>query len=317
MAYLTLTAPNLKLLKDQIRDAYKIPSSHLSEAIAAALGFGSHAALNAHLKGQTGQFMSLPLFDSLFEERLRTLGSPIQDWRGFDKFGSSAVMSDEEPGARFRHGKAFRMVYNFWLAPNFERVLAGKAQRPYVNHDLVDFEYLRSVIADEFRFGSPVEIRLANDTIDQVTAHVREATRDLNLMKCHDFAELLLGEAQSQSTPIVDVRSEWKPLHQLKERRHAPPPVLVPIVVESSDAEDGILWSQQARMRLNVRAANPEFLFNPSQKQNDDDQQGYLTDRLHKALAKCFNTPYLPYCQLDWAASDPLPAEYQGLGGFR
>lgn len=74
------------------------------------------------------------------------------------------------------------MVYNFWLAPNFERVLAGKAQQPYVNHDFVDFEYLLSVIADEFRFGSPVEIRLANDTIDQVTAHVREATRDLNLM---------------------------------------------------------------------------------------------------------------------------------------
>lgn len=317
MAYLTLTAPNLKLLKDQVRDAYKIPSSHLSEAIAAALGFGSHAALNAHLKGLTGQIVSLPLFDSFFEERLRTLGSPIQDWRGFDKFSSTAVMSDVEPGARFRDGSAFRMVYNFWLAPNFERVLAGKAQRPYVNHDHVDFEYLRSVIADEFRFGSPVEIRLANDTIDQVTAHVREATRDLNLMKCHDFAELLLGEARSQSTSIIDVRSGWKPFHQLKERRHAPPPVLVPIVVESSDAEDGILWSQQARMRLKVRAANPEFLFNPSHKQSDDDQQGYLTDRLHKALAKCFNTPYLPYCLLDWAASDPLPAEYQGLGGFR
>ncbi|MCK1788643.1 hypothetical protein [Pseudomonas violetae] len=317
MAYLTLTAPNLKLLKDQVRDAYKIPSSHLSEAIAAALGFGSHAALNAHLKGLTGQFVSLPLFDSLFEERLRTLGSPIQDWRGFDKFTSTAVMSDEEPGVRFTHGSAFRMVYNFWLAPNFERVLAGKAQRPYVNHDHVDFEYLRSVIADEFRFGSPVEIRLANDTIDQVTAHVREATRDLDLMKCHDFAELLLGEARSQSTSIIDVRSGWKPLHQLKERRHAPPPVLLPIVVESSDAENGILWSQQARMRLNVRAANPEFLFNPSHKQSGDDQQGYLTDRLQKALAKCFNTPYLPYCLLDWATSDPLPAEYQGPGEFR
>jgi hypothetical protein len=317
MAYLTLTAPNLKLLKDQVRDAYKIPSSHLSEAIAAALGFGSHAALNAHLKELTGQFVSMPLFDSLFEERLRTLGSPIQDWRGFDQFRSTAVMSDDEPGTRFRYGSAFRMVYNFWIAPNFERALANKAKPPFVNNEHVDFEYLRSVIADEFRFGSPVEIRLGNDTIDQVTAHVREATRDSNLMKCHDFADLLLGEARSQSTSIIDVRGRWKPLHQLKDRRHAPPPVLVPIVVESSDAEDGILWSQQARMRLNVRAANPDFLFNPSHQQRDDDQQGYLTDRLHRAFAKCFNTPYLPYCLLDWAATDPLPAEYQGLGGFR
>lgn len=317
MAYLTLTAPNLKLLKDQVRDAYKIPSSHLSEAIAAALGFGTHAALNAHLKGLTGQFVSLPLFDSLFEERLRTLGSPLHDWRGFDKFCSAAVLSDDETGVRFKHGGAFRMVYNFWLAPNFERVLAGKAKPPFVNHDHVDFEYLRSVIADEFRFGSPVEIRLANDTIDQVTAHVRETTHKANLMKCQDFAELLLGAARKQSSTIIDIRSEWASLHQLKERRHAPPPILVPIVVESFDAEDGILWSQQARMRLGVRAANPEFLMNPSRKQPDDDQQGYLTDRLHKALARCFNTPYLPYCLLDWAASDPLPAEYRGLTGFR
>jgi hypothetical protein len=317
MAYLALTAPNLKLLKDQIRDAYKIPSSHLSEAIAAALGFGSHAALNAHLKALTGEPASRPLSDDLFVDRLRLLGSPIQGWRGFAKFRSAAVTSDEETGIRFKHGGPFRMVYNFWLAPDFERVLAGKAKPPFVNHDEVDFEYLRSVIADEFRFGSPVEIRLANDTIDQVTAHVREASGQAKLMKCLDFADLLLDAAGKQRSSIIDIRSDWAALHQLKERRHAPPPILVPIVVESFDAEDGILWSQQARMRLGVRAANPDFYMNPSRQQREDDHQGLLTDRLHKALAKCFNTPYLPYCLLDWAASDPLPAEFQGLGGFR
>lgn len=315
MAYLALTAPNLKLLKDQIRDAYKIPSSHLSEAIATALGFGSHAALTAHLKGLTGEPTSCPLSDDLFVERLRILGSPIQGWRGFSKFRSTAVMSDDEPGIRFKRSGAFRMVYNFWIAPNFERVLAGKSKPPFVNHDEVDFEYLRSVIADEFRFGSPVEMRLANDTIDQVTAHVREATRNPRLMKCRDFAELLLDAAAKQSSTIIDIRGEWAPLHQLKERRHAPPPILVPIVVESFDVEDGILWSQQARMRLGVRAANPEYFMNPTRQQREDDHQGYLTDRLHKALAKCLNTPYLPYCLLDLAASDPLPAEYQGLLG--
>lgn len=317
MAYLTLTAPNLKILKDQIRDAYKIPSSHLSEAIATALGFRSQAALNAHLKDLTGEPAALQLSDDLFVERLRTLGSPIQDWRGFTKFCSSAVRSDDEPEIRFKRGGAFRMVYNLWLAPNFERVLAGKSRPPFVNHDLVDFEYLRSVIADEFRFGTPVQIRLANDTIDQVTAHVRESTNNPRLMKCQDFAELLLDVAAKQPFSIIDIRGEWAPLHQLKERRHAPPPILVPIVVEAVDAEDGLLWSQQARMRLGVRAANPEFFLNPSRQQQDDDHQGYLTDRLHKALAKCFNTPYLPYCLLDWSASDPLPPEYRGLRGFR
>lgn len=316
MPHLYLTAPNLKLLKDQIREAYKIPSAHLSEAIAAALGFGSHAALTAHLKGISGEPASVPLSDDSFIDRLIALGSAPPSWRGFSTFRSAAVTVDEDSSHSSGAGP-FRMVYNFWLAPNFERVLAGKAKPPFVDHDQVDFEYLRSVIADELRFGSPVEIRLANDTIDQVTVHLREASNRPQLMKCQDFAKLLLNAAGEQSSTIIDIRGEWAPLHQLKERRHAPPPVIVPIVVEADDAEDGMLWSHQARMRLGVRAANPEVLFDPSRQHRADDQQGYLTDRLHKALAKCFNTPYLPYCLIDWAASDPLPPDFQGLGGFR
>jgi hypothetical protein len=317
MAYLKLSAPNLKLLKDQIRDAYKIPSSHLSEALAMSLGFRSHAALTAHVKGLVSEPEPVALSDEIFVDRLEALGSSIEGWRGFSSLLSSAVTSDEKPKIGTKRSGPFRMVYNFWIAPNFERVLAGKVQPPFVNHDRVDFEYLRSVIADEFRFGSPVVIRLANDTVDQVTAHVREATNNLELMKCRDFADRLLQEARKQTSSIIDIRDKWAPLHQLTERRHAPPPVLIPIVVESHDAEDGILWSQQARMMLGVRAANPDYVMNPLRQKRDDDHEGHLTDRLHKALAKCFNTPYLPYCLMDWVATDPLPPEYRGLFGFR
>jgi hypothetical protein len=315
MTNITLTAPNLKLLKDRIRHAYKIPSAHLSEAIAAALGFGSNAALNANLKAQTDEPTSLPLSDDLFTARLSALGSDVAQWRGFSTFTSATVESDGESKVKFKKSGPFRMVYNFWLAPNFERVLAGKYMPPFVNHDQVDFEYLRSVIADEFRFGSPVEIRLANDTIDQVTVHNRHAA-PVGLVKCKDFAKLLLKEAKKQSSTIIDIRGQWAPIHTLKERRYAPPPVLVPIVVEAYDAEDAFMWSQQVRMRLGVRAAHTAMLLNPTGPHREDDQQGYLTDRLHKALATCFNTPYKPYCLLDWAASDPLPAEYRELAGM-
>lgn len=317
MALFALSAPNLKLLKDQIRDAYHVPSSHLSEAIATALGFGSHASLNAHLKTLTGEPVSTPLSDDAFVERLATLGSPLPGWRGFASFRSTAVTSDDVPRVKFKRNGPFRMVYNLWIAPNFEQVLTGKAQPPYVDHDLVDFEYLRSVFADEFRFGSPVEIRVGNDTIDQVTVHCRQASRNVDLIRCGDFASRLLDAASKQTTAIIDIRGDWAPLHQLQERRHAPPPILIPIVVESVDAEDGILWLQQSRMWLRVKSANPAVFMNPDRLRSDDDDQGYLTVRLHKALAKCFGIAYLPYCLLDWAASDPLPADFQGLGPRR
>lgn len=311
MAYLVLTASNLKLLKDQIRLEYEAPSSHLTEALAAALGFKSHAALNAHLaKEASGDAWIKPLSDEAFLARLSELGSPIEDWRGFSSFRSEAVIYEDEPRFRADGGGPFRIVYNFWLAPDFERVLAGKAKPPFVDHDQVDFEYLRSVIADEFRFGSPVEIRLANDTVDQVTVHFREAMGNPNLIQCKDFADKLLAAAKKQDSRVIDIRNDWAPLHKLKERRHAPPPILIPIVVEAYDVEDAVIWCQQAGMRLGVRAANPEIFMDMTRKTLDDDKQGYLTKRLHAVLAQCFGTPYKPFCMLDMAATDQLPPDF-------
>ncbi|MEX6780169.1 hypothetical protein [Pseudomonas aeruginosa] len=311
MAYLSLTSANLKSLKTQIRDAYQIPSAHLSEALAASLGFRNHAALTAHLKQSPESSAQRQLSDDAFLERLDELGTPIAEWRGFASFQCAAVTAEGSGRVVFGKQGPFRIVYNLWLAPNFERVLAGKANPPFVDHDKVDFAYLRSVLADEFRFGSPVEIRIANDTIDQVTAQFRQKHPSEDLIRCRDFAGLLLNAAKDSSGSIIDIRRQWLPLHMLKERRHAPPPVLIPIVVEAIDAEDAILWSQQAQMRLGVKAANPEYLWNPPRHRGKDDQQGYLTERLHKAFKKCFNTPYLPYCVMDRAASDPLPNDYR------
>lgn len=315
MSNLLLSAANLKLLKDQIRAAYKVPSSHLSEAIAAALGFGSNAALLAHLKTLTGEPPSMPLSDQVFLERLDVLGSPIDEWRGFASFRSQAVAGEPEQKFQPKWQSPFRAVHYLWIVPNLDRVHAGKRPLHFVDHDFVDFEYLRSVIADEFRRnGSPFEIRLGNDTIDQVTVNARKQTETGKLIKCQDFADILLSEARKQTAPIIDIRKQWAMLHQLPDRRHALPAVIVPIVVESYDAEDGILWPLQARLRLGIKPAHPDHALTPPHLKNEDDQQGYLPYRLQKNLAKCFHTPYQPFCVLARAASDPLPPE---LGSAR
>lgn len=317
MPYLVLTEANLKLVKDHIRGTYKVPSSHFSEAIAAALGFRSYAALKQHLKALDGAPETRPLSDDLFVERLDSLGSPLNGWRGFASFRSAAIETDQAPGVKFSSAGPFRMVYNLWITPDFASVLAGKAMPPFVDHNHVDFEYLRSVLADEFRFGSPVEIRLANDTIDQVTVHLRQPTGDVALIKCVDFAKLLLQEARTQASSIIDVRRKWAPLHGVTNRRHAPPPILLPIVIEAYDAEDALLWGQHAGMRLGVKACNPEYFMFPPEEKNADDHQGHLTTRLHKVLKKSFNTPYEPYCLIDRVASDPMPPEFAHIEHLR
>lgn len=201
----------------------------------------------------------------------------------------------------------FRIVYLLWVAPDFKKVLAGIDEPPWINHDRVDFQRLRDVLAQEFRYGEPVRIRVANDTIDQVTVHTREAKGDQEGIRCHDFAKALLEQARKQPGDVIDVRQQWSSLHQMKDRRAAPPPIAIPIVVEGDDFEAAVLWSQQAKMLLGVRAANPETFMGISGQRRDDDHQGRLTPGLHEVLAEQFSIAYKPYTVMDIGASDPQP----------
>lgn len=201
--------------------------------------------------------------------------------------------------------RPFRMVFQLWLAPDFSRVMAGLDVPPWIDHDAVDFQRLRDVLAKEFRYGEPVRIRVPNDTVDQVTVHTRQAKGDVEGLRCSDFARMLLQEAHKQTTDVIEVRQPWEPLHSMPDRHRAPPPILIPFVVEADDYEDAILWAQQARMALRVRAASPEYMM--SKVRQDDDHQGYLTPGLHEILHSQFDVAYQPYILLDEGASDPKP----------
>lgn len=69
--------------------------------------------------------------------------------------------------------KPFVLVTSLWVAVDFEDVLAGKAEPPWVDHDEVDFEALGGLLREAFVYGPPVRIRVSNDTIDQTTIFSR------------------------------------------------------------------------------------------------------------------------------------------------
>lgn len=77
MASIPLSAPVLDALKNNIRRVYdERKSSHLSEALAAALGFNTHAALLAELKKQKADPLYSLLNEEKFDARMQTLGYP-------------------------------------------------------------------------------------------------------------------------------------------------------------------------------------------------------------------------------------------------
>jgi hypothetical protein len=76
MTALVLTEDNLRVLKRELRDFFPdAKSSHLSEALAAAVGKRTHAALLADLaSADPADPMILPLDEDAFVGRLRALG---------------------------------------------------------------------------------------------------------------------------------------------------------------------------------------------------------------------------------------------------
>lgn len=85
MAAIALSAPSLKALKDALRkDFSEEKSSHLSEALASALGFNTHAALLAAAKSQESDPPILDLDTKRFADRLAEFGYPRDDEFDFE-----------------------------------------------------------------------------------------------------------------------------------------------------------------------------------------------------------------------------------------
>lgn len=208
-----------------------------------------------------------------------------------------------EPKAKVKVPKRFRMVMALWISPDFSEVEAGRKPAPYVNHDVVDFEALRKLLAEAFRYGPDVEIRIANDTIDQVTIHMRGPSK----MECKDFGEDLLTKASQTTGEVVEIRREWSKMHVMRDRAKSPPPIAVPFVVEAHDFEDAMLWQDQTSpvigMPLMMERMEQEWRGEATGKP----EGGKLPQDMKKALEAIFGCAFQRFAILSRLASDPIP----------
>ncbi|MBC8640790.1 hypothetical protein IAG25_28640 [Caballeronia sp. EK] len=196
----------------------------------------------------------------------------------------------------------FHHVLGLWLAPDFSAVERGETLPPHVDHDAIDPRGIADRLAEFNDCGEDVTIRVPNDSVDQVTVQFRLMGRSSGSPQCEDFAAELLHLAETSAD--LDIRGPWAMLHALPNRRKAPPPVLLMFVV-SGDFDAVMVWSQQFRMRLGIRAA--DILKQISGNVEDADHQGKLPSELAKYLGRIFAIPYKRECVVTGLASSPVP----------
>lgn len=203
--------------------------------------------------------------------------------------------------------KSFQAVFALWITPDFSEVNAGRLPPPRVNHSTVDFEKLARAFEEFFPYGPAVQIQVPNDTIDQVSVHVRASGKHTSTMRCEDFGKALLAVAKSNKGQVLDVSQAWNGLHALPNRDFAPPPVILPLVVTAEDFEDAMIWHANTRPILGLKAFDPlEELTHPGSTQDN----GFWPAHIRERLADIFGTKYEAPGVIDRMASDPLPKGY-------
>jgi hypothetical protein len=203
---------------------------------------------------------------------------------------------------------AFNMVAALWVTPDFAEGEAGRRQPPRVNHSKVDYPALASFIEELFPYGPRPRIQVPNDTIDQVTIHMRQlrGVRTGVTMRCEDFGQALLTQAKGQKGSVVDVRSAWDKLHFLPNRDAAPPPMVIPFVATFTDFEDAMIWMVSTRPSFGLQPI--DILATSDERGAQQNLEGTLSPEALKRLEDIFGTPFSPPALLDRMASDAPPA---------
>lgn len=215
--------------------------------------------------------------------------------------------------------KPFLAAFGLMVTPDFSEVMAGRARPPHVNHDKVDFSKLQQALQELFPYG-PGQIRAVNDTIDQVTLHARfgmvepqtpEAARAIKLgsPQCEDFGKALIQVAKTQPEGVVDVRKAWQKHHCLPDRTFAPPPSLIPFLVETIDFEDAILWLNSTRPVLGLPPLQP-FMG----KADSVEHVGRLPKSAQQALKAVFGCPFESEVLMQQLGFSSVPDYAQQLG---
>lgn len=203
---------------------------------------------------------------------------------------------------------SFKLVAALWITPDFTEVEAGRREAPRIDHSRLDYRKLASFLEELFPFGPRPSIQVANDTIDQVTIHMRQVpgAPAQPTMRCEDFGQVLLSRAKTQKSTVVNVRSDWQRLHYLKDRDSAPPPMVIPFVATFEDFEDAMIWMSNTRPSLGL----PPFdiLKSMEDRRAQKEMEGNLSQEALAKLEVIFGTPFSPPALLDRMAWDNPPS---------
>ncbi len=204
----------------------------------------------------------------------------------------------------------YRAVYCLWITPDFSEVMAGRADPPRINHDLVDFTALAKLLDGVFHYGPPKTIHVPNDTIDQTTVHTRlglvplPQKRGVGSYRCEDFGKAALDALRSSAETVFDVRAGWTPLHYLPDRTFAPPPCGIVFVMETADFEDNMIAGASLRPAIGMQ------MIGPGVGAPQENKAGKLPDNLKSGLERIFGCRFERECVVDRIAQDHAPSEY-------
>lgn len=181
-------------------------------------------------------------------------------------------------------------------------VVTGGAAPPRVDLHEVDYEVMAATLGEVFDYPD-CAIRVPNDAIDITVIERRLKGVDPGDPRCEDFARVLLAEAKRSTGSVVDVRGAWQSLQWIKDRRKAPPPSTIPVVVEAHDFEAGMQHQIVMRARLGITAGTPEGFLEPE----NATFEGRLGTRLRKYLSSAFGIAYLDNVLLDEPVCERIP----------
>lgn len=205
--------------------------------------------------------------------------------------------------------KPFRIAFTLLVSPDFSKVepgvRAGKIEPPRVNHSKVRFDLLLKAYQECFVYGPHVNIRVPNDTIDQVTLFPRHNSNSESVVRCEDFGQAMLGCAKKQTGDIIDVRKDWQKLHILKGRDFSPPPMSLPFIVEAEDFEDAMIWLVNTEPVFGL----PFFdMMKAIKNVQEERREGKLPAELSIQLESIFGCPFEEFGMISEMASDKKPS---------
>lgn len=207
--------------------------------------------------------------------------------------------------------KPFRVALGLYVTPDFSDVMAGKCEPPWVDHSKVDFIALAATLTELFNYGPPIVLRVPNDSIDQVTIQGRWGQipgqkKHSGDARCADFGSVLLDCADRQNGTVIDVWDAWLPLHSLNNRNPAPPPCMLPFVIEAKDFEDAMIWSASAKVALGLPFLTPDMARMMGETPSDR-EEGTLPTLYRKKIGDLFGCKFDEFSIIDRLAMDRMP----------